>query len=269
VSRTPAYADPPRPSGHPALSRWRGAAAVLAHPLPGVTWAAGLRRRALPGLSGLGSPASVALTFDDGPDPVSTPRLLALLDRLEVRATFFLLGGMAELTPGLTRDVVDAGHELALHGWHHRNSLRVGPRSLLDGLHRAVDVLGELTGRRPTWYRPPYGVVTAGTLAASGHLGLPTVLWSAWGRDWAPTATPSSVLRTLRPDVGPGATVLLHDSDCTSTPGSWRATLGAVEPLVDLLRSRGLRVGPLAAHGVHGGAGRRPELAAAWRPPAG
>ncbi len=230
-------------------------------------------RRQLPRLHGTGSPDHLALTFDDGPDPESTPRLLDLLADLGVRATFFVLGSMVAVAPDLTRRLVTDGHELGLHGWHHRNSLLVAPVALRRSLVRALDTVQEVAGTRPVLYRPPYGVVTGGTLWAAHSLGLSTVLWGAWGQDWSVRATPSTVLRSLAPDVRGGATVLLHDSDCTSSPGAWRSMLGAVRPLVDGARDAGLRVGPLgehelAAHGSGsphrcqaGPVGRRPREA--------
>jgi len=137
-----------------------------------------------------------------------------------------------------------------LHGWHHRNSLLVSPRALRASLARALDTVEEAARVRPDLYRPPYGVLSAATAYAARSLGLTTVLWGAWGADWGVTATPASVLRTLAPDLAGGTTVLLHDSDCTSSPGSWRSTLGAVRPLVDGLRARGLTVGALGEHGL-------------------
>ena len=76
------------------------------------------------------------------------------------------------------------------------------------------------------------------------------VLWDAWGRDWIAGATAASVLHTVRRNVRGGSTVLLHDSDCTSSPRSWQATLGALRPLVVGLHAGGLTVGPLREHGL-------------------
>jgi len=223
--------------------------AALFHAAPGVSWLPRVRRH-LPRLDGQGRAGSVALTFDDGPDPESTPALLDLLADLDVRATFFVLGQMVQAAPDLARRLVADGHEVALHGWHHRNSLLVSGRGLQASLAQALDLLADTTGVRPRWYRPPYGVMTAGTVRSARNLGLDTVLWGAWGRDWTQTATPASVLRRLAPDLSGGVTVLLHDSDSTSEPGSWRSTLGAVRPLVSELRDRGLGVGPLRDHRV-------------------
>jgi hypothetical protein len=78
------------------------------------------------------------------------------------------------------------------------------------------------------------------------------VLWTAWGEDWSATATPESVLRTVRRDLTGGGTVLLHDSDCTSAPLSWRSALGALPDLLDGCARAGWRVGPLSEHGRAG-----------------
>jgi peptidoglycan/xylan/chitin deacetylase (PgdA/CDA1 family) len=211
-------------------------------------------RRRFPGLSGVGQHHHVALTFDDGPDPQGTPRILDELDAANARATFFLLGEMVERAPDVAARLAADGHEIALHGWHHRNSLRVTPWALRSSLRRAMRQIEDATGQRPTLYRPPYGVLTLGTLWAARSLGLRTVLWGAWGKDWTATATPSTVLSALAPELSGGATVLLHDSDCTSAPGSWRATLGSISPLVQQLRDRDLTVGPLRDHGAAGAA---------------
>ncbi|MBP2704032.1 polysaccharide deacetylase family protein [Microbispora sp. RL4-1S] len=222
-------------------------AAALLHAGPGAAWLPVVRRR-LPRLAGLGAPGHVALTFDDGPDPRSTPLFLDELDRLGCRATFFLLGEMLERHPEVGRDVVLAGHEVAVHGWGHGNALLAPPGRVTAEVGRAARLVRAVTGLRPVWYRPPYGVLSAETLFAARRHGLRPVLWTAWGRDWTARATPESVMATLAPGLRGGATLLLHDCDHTSAPGSWRSALGALAPVVDLCRRAGLRVGPLGEH---------------------
>lgn len=225
-----------------------GAGTLLAlHAGPALTSITPLRRRILPALAGSGDDTHVALTFDDGPDPRSTPRFLTALRELDVRATFFLLGRMLAATPSLGRDLVAEGHEVAVHGWHHRLLLAAGPARTYDELARTRDLIADLTDTPPRWFRPPYGVLTAGALHAAHRLDLTPVLWTTWGRDWTANATPLSVLHTIGDRLA-GATVLLHDSDCTSAPGSWRATLDAVAPLVRRARAKNLTVGPLHEH---------------------
>jgi peptidoglycan/xylan/chitin deacetylase (PgdA/CDA1 family) len=234
------------------MRRWGtvgAAGTVLGYAVPSVT-ALSAVRRCTPRLAGLGRPDHVALTFDDGPDPLGTPAILDILAEFGITATFFVLGRQVAAHRGVARRLTAEGHEIGLHGWHHRNSLFVSPRSLRNSLRRAVDEISDTTGVVPVLYRPPYGISTAATFWAARGLGLTPVLWGAWGKDWSARATPETVLRTLRGQVRGGCTVLLHDSDCTSAPGSWRATAGALRPLVRGLTAQGLTVGPLRDHAV-------------------
>jgi peptidoglycan/xylan/chitin deacetylase (PgdA/CDA1 family) len=220
------------------------------HAVPVVSTFGPLRNRWMPRLAGRGREGHVALTFDDGPDHLSTPHFLRLLEARQVRATFFLLGSMAVRSPGLVRETAAAGHEIALHGWAHRPLLLRGPRATYDDLARARDLVGGLTGTPPRLFRPPYGVMTGGTYLACRRLDLTPVLWTAWGKDWRARATPRSVHDTVARDLRGGGTVLMHDSDCTSATGSWRNTLAALPRLLDTCRDRGLAVGPLRDHGA-------------------
>jgi peptidoglycan/xylan/chitin deacetylase (PgdA/CDA1 family) len=192
----------------------------------------------------------VALTFDDGPDQLSTPAFLDQLDRLGWQATFFLLGAMVRQAPGLAAELAARGHELAVHGDEHRSHLHRSPAAIRDDVARARDSIAEAAGVTPRWFRPPYGALSAGSLTAAHQLGLRPVLWTTWGRDWRTEATPATVVADIAGGLLPGATVLLHDSDCTSAPESWRSTVGALAPLADLFSSRGLTVGPLGEHGL-------------------
>lgn len=213
---------------------------------PAIT-ARGPVRRLFPRLAGEGARDGVALTFDDGPDPAGTPAVLAELDRLGWRATFFLLGSQVRRFPDMARAVAAAGHEIAVHGDEHRQHVGRSPLDLRRDLERATAVVTDVTGVRPRWFRPPYGVLSAGTLPAAARLGLTPVLWTAWGKDWEVT-TPERVVSLLMRDVRPGGTLLLHDSDCTSTRGSWRATAAALPLLARELDRRGLAVRPLGEH---------------------
>ena len=223
---------------------------ALAYAAPMTTSLGPVRAALWPRLTGLGDAKHVALTFDDGPDPASTPLFLEALDEAGVRATFFLLGRMVRQAPSLAREIADAGHEVALHGWGHRAHIALTPGQTLRDLRQGRDELASAIGRAPSWYRPPYGVATAATFAACRKLGLRPVLWSAWGRDWTSTATAESVFHTVARDLRGGGTVLLHDSDCTSKPEAWRSTLGALPLLLKHCAEQGWRVGPLRDHGL-------------------
>jgi peptidoglycan/xylan/chitin deacetylase (PgdA/CDA1 family) len=225
---------------------------AAAHAGPALSNVDIIRRRFLPGLSGVGSPGHVALTFDDGPQPESTPKFLEALDRLGWRATFFMLGSMVDRSPALAAEVAAAGHEVAVHGYHHRSEMFRAYPGIAADLARAVESIS--TASAPAqplhWFRPPYGTLAGGGVIAARRQGLRTVLWSTWGRDWRAEATPETVVADVAAHLGPGATVLLHDSDCTSAPGAWRSALGALDPLAELFSSRGLTVGPLGEHGL-------------------
>lgn len=200
-------------------------------------------------LQGWGRPNHVALTFDDGPDPISTPLILDELRRLEIKATFFMLGSMAEAYPYVAQQVAEDGHDIALHGHWHKNHLFRSTRTIRYDMERSLETVTNATGVRPLYFRPPYGVLTEGTLRTARDLSLRPVLWGAWGRDWRAKATPIQVLNDLKKRFKPGVTVLLHDSDCTSYPGSFRSTLGALEAFTNLCEQHSLSVGPLREHG--------------------
>lgn len=192
----------------------------------------------------------MALTFDDGPDPASTPAFLDLLAARGVHATFFLLGSMADRAPSLAAEIAGAGHEIAIHGWDHRYTILRDPFDMYRDLARARDAVSAATGRPARFFRPPYGVLSSGALLASSKLDLSPVLWSAWGREWTRGATPESVFGTVLAGLRGGATVLLHDSDCTSPRGAASAALGALPRLLDECAAQGLQVGTLADHGL-------------------
>ncbi|MFA1540615.1 polysaccharide deacetylase family protein [Actinomadura monticuli] len=224
--------------------------ALLGHALPAATWLRPVRRLT-PRVAGRGGPRHVALTFDDGPDPASTPLFLDELDRLDLRATFFVLGAMLRRTPSLGRRIVADGHEIAVHGWHHRNTLTARPGRTSAEMRDTVHLIEDVCGVTPSWYRPPYGALSAEALLAARRNGLRPILWTAWGKDWTAAATPSSVLEALAPDLRGGATLLLHDSDVTAAPGAWKSTLGALPELAARCHAADLTTGPLRDHGLH------------------
>ena len=227
-------------------------AALAAQLGPAATWLPRVRRSMAPALLGLGAVDSVALTFDDGPHPEGTRRILGELDRLGWKATFFLIGGQARRHRDVVREVIDAGHEVALHGDEHRYLIARWPHDVYDDLRRCRDSVGDLVGTEPTWWRPPYGVLSGPALAAARVLHLRPVLWSAWGRDWRAEATAQSVVDDLESGQVAGGALLLHDSDITSTPESWRTTLASLPLLADRLAVRGLRVRALTEHVASG-----------------
>ena len=226
-------------------------AALVGHTAPAAA-ASNTVRLLLPRLGGTGARGGVALSFDDGPHPEGTPAVLAALESLGWRATFFLLGDQVARFPDVARSVVAAGHEVGVHGYQHRNHLGRTPGGLRRDLTRARDVIADTTGVTPSWFRPPYGVLTGGTLLAARSAGLTPVLWTAWGRDWLDADGPT-VTRTVLAGLRDGGTILLHDSDCTGTAGSWRGAAASLPLLAAALDNRGWRVRTLTEHTRSGG----------------
>jgi peptidoglycan/xylan/chitin deacetylase (PgdA/CDA1 family) len=197
--------------------------------------------RALPG--GLcrwrGDGAGVALTFDDGPSPEATPKFLDRLDRLGLTATFFVLGSLTAEAPTLVAEIGRRGHQVETHGYHHRHHLARSPGWVRRDLSAAARAM-QAAGLAPRWYRPSYGQATGATLWAARRQGWRTVLWSAWGREWA-TDDPAEVAARIGRRLRPGAVVLLHDNDRFGRPGMWRTGLEALDRVAEDLDRRGLQ----------------------------
>jgi peptidoglycan-N-acetylglucosamine deacetylase len=196
--------------------------------------------RALPGdLCRLRGPEvdAVALTFDDGPDPRTTPPILDRLDALALTATFFCLGTQVAAHPELVTEIRRRGHQVETHGYRHDHHFVRSPRWVRADLDAAVAALEE-NGVRPRWFRPPFGQTTGATLVEARRHDLRLVLWSAWGREWdEPDA--ASVARRVAFGLAPGAIVLLHDADVLSPIGSAGRAAEALGPIAENLHARG------------------------------
>jgi peptidoglycan/xylan/chitin deacetylase (PgdA/CDA1 family) len=226
-----------------------GAAALgLAHIGPAASWLPPVRDRLLPGLAARGRPDHVALTFDDGPDPVSTPLFLDLLDELGVRATFFVLGCRVARHPEVVAESVARGQEVAVHRWDHRTQWLTRPERDVRDLRRARDLIEQVCGQRPRWFRPPFGILTSGLWRAARRAELRPVLWGAWGKDWIEDRSPAEIERTVLSDTRGGTTILLHDTAPDGGGTAWRGTLVSVPRIVEHCQDAGWSVGPLAEH---------------------
>ena len=181
-----------------------------------------------------------ALTFDDGPDPDATPAVLAALDDAGLRATFFMVGEQAMIHRALAREVADRGHEVALHGFEHREHGQLSAREARDDLARGLGTIEVAAGRRPLLYRPPYGRFSEDSYAACRDLGLEPVLWSSWGMDWESIAAERISELVLR-DLQPGAIVLLHDSARYAHRATAEPTAGAIGTIA----AAGVELGPV------------------------
>lgn len=202
----------------------------IAHQLTGPSTAVGGSR-----------PASVALTFDDGPDPEFTPAVLDALARHSVRATFFLIGERARLHPAIVRRIAEEGHAIGSHSRSHPDmwtiSLGEVRRQYVEGRAMVEDVVG----RDVPLVRPPKGYLDIPAALVLRRGNFRVVLWSATGNDWEVGATRDSILTSIGDPVA-GAVVLLHDAISGPLHPSVldrSQTVASLGPLIDRLQAAG------------------------------
>ncbi|MFL5907706.1 MAG: polysaccharide deacetylase family protein [Solirubrobacterales bacterium] len=202
--------------------------------MPGVAAALGLPRR-------IDDPEAVAVTFDDGPHPDGTPRAMEALASADASALFFLCGEQVERHPALAAEIAAAGHIVAVHGYRHRNMLRLAPRTFVDDLERGIAAIEDAVGIRPDLYRPPYGVFSFPGIAEVKARGLAPLLWSRWGHDWRGRRSAEAIAAEVTGELRGGDVLLLHDADHYSAPGCWRSTVAALPTVLERIETAGLR----------------------------
>jgi peptidoglycan/xylan/chitin deacetylase (PgdA/CDA1 family) len=193
---------------------------------------------------------AIALTFDDGPSP-ATPDLLDLLAQHQARATFFVCGLNVERHPQIVRAAVEAGHEVGNHGYSHTRLWLRSAGFIYEELATAQRAITAVTGKRPRWFRPPYGVRWLGLREALRRLDLTLVMWTVLAQDWKLPA--EQIVRRLERRAGNGAILCLHDGRELDPRPDIAPTIEAVRRLLPVLRERGyalvtlsdlLRAGP-------------------------
>src|SRR5689334_19688272 len=189
-------------------------------------------------------PSGLALTFDDGPDPVCTPPILDALDAAGVKATFFLVGEQLMRNHAIARDAAARGHELALHGYEHVEHGELRPQAARDDLARALGAFEAATGSRPRFFRPPYGRFSEASYEACRHLEMEPVYWSSWGLDWEDIAA-DRIADLVVNDLEDGAIVVLHDSVRYGHRSGVQPTADALAAIAAAAAERGLKVAPL------------------------
>ncbi len=172
---------------------------------------------------------TVALTFDDGPHPVHTPRLLDGLRDRDVQATFFLLGVQAEENQDLVRRMAAEGHQIGNHSYSHGDLETMTPWEAIQDFGRCENVLSALLGEGDFWVRPPYGNLTESERDA---LDAPIIKWSVDTEDWK-SQDVDAILDIFYRDVCDGCIILMHDVYATSVDASLQA--------IDHLQAQGVR----------------------------
>lgn len=175
----------------------------------------------------------IAITFDDGPHGVETPRLLKMLRDRGIHATFFCCGNCVAQNPEIAKQIVSDGHEIANHSWSHPLLTKLGTESVRDQLDRTHNVIKQTTGVAPTLMRPPYGAFTVQQRAwAHATWGYKCIMWDVDSLDWqhrSPAKTESIILSQTKK----GSIILCHDIH--------KATIDAMPATLDALIAKGFK----------------------------
>jgi peptidoglycan/xylan/chitin deacetylase (PgdA/CDA1 family) len=180
----------------------------------------------------------VSLTFDDGPNPKATPRILDTLAEKGVRATFFVLGSHAERWPELVRRISHEGHQLGNHGYFHRKLQFKSPFYVSRDIRLGIRAIKRAGAPAPRYFRAPHGFRSPWTTPIASSYGERTVGWSLGVWDSDRPGVDEIVRRTVD-GVSPGSIVLLHDGDGYNPDGDRMQTAAALPRIIDRLKDQG------------------------------
>lgn len=179
----------------------------------------------------------VALTFDDGPHPVFTPRILDILDKYHVKATFFMVGKSMDAHPDIVREVIRRGHVVGNHTYTHPRNIDLDTEAqMIRELDKCEQVIERLTGNRALLFRPPRGLVDGAAFAIADEEGYRTILWSVCA-DHHDAQTPELMAQRVIERNRPGGIILAHDG---TYPMRWK-DVAATPLIIEALQKQGYR----------------------------
>jgi peptidoglycan/xylan/chitin deacetylase (PgdA/CDA1 family) len=177
---------------------------------------------------------AIALTFDDGPDPKNTLRLLGLLKERGIKATFYLIGKSVATYPQIVRQIVADGHEIGNHTWDHKDLSRMNDAGCLDELQKTQDAIIAACGVTPKTFRPPYGnAKLSQRKQIMEKLHYPAIIWEVDTEDWKKPFSSQKVHDTILRDTKAGSIILCHDIH------AW--TIDAMPGTLDELKAKGFQ----------------------------
>lgn len=174
----------------------------------------------------------LCLTFDDGPDKVQTPKVLELLKKYNVKATFFVLGEEVEYQKKMLKTVYDAGHEIGNHFFTHVNIHKLTQKEIKDAIIKNNELIEEVIGVKPTLVRPPYGIVTDNLKKVCKELDMDIILWNKDSKDWDKTPD-STIIKQMLNKPSNGDIMLFHDGSKTYTN-----TLSSLDVIIPTLQKK-------------------------------
>lgn len=180
-------------------------------------------------LRGNGNTTKIALTFDDGPNPTYTPKVLDVLKNHNVPATFFVMGSRAERNPDIIRRIISEGHTLANHTWTHPDLRKLSKEQIISEIQRTEEVLFRITGRRTALVRPPYGGVSRDVIENLRDMNYKIINWDVDSVDWSSQDVDQILINTL-PSVRDESILLFHDGG-----GDGHSRKGTVDVLPELI----------------------------------
>lgn len=182
----------------------------------------------------------IALTFDDGPDPIVTPQILDILEKHQAKATFFCIGRLAEQHPEVIRHIVAQGHQVENHSYSHTPTFAFnGSKGLSTEILRAQKVLEQLTGKRPRFFRPMAGIRNPLLDHVLSKHGLRLVSWSRRGFD-TQLKNPRRLCRWLTKELSPGGILMLHDGNTARTDNGVAVSVACLSNVLQCIADAGL-----------------------------
>lgn len=186
---------------------------------------------------------SVVLTFDDGPDPRYTPRILKILKRHQIKACFFINGVKAKAYPDLTKQIASAGHIIGNHGYRHKAAWLLGPRATISEITKTNLILEEITGKKTIYHRPTWGLHNLVSLWYYWNKDLKVILWTYMSWDWSKRATPAGITSRTLNKLRDGAILILHDGESAgAATGGPERVITALPGILQGITRRNLQV---------------------------
>nr|WP_306693952.1 polysaccharide deacetylase family protein [Streptococcus didelphis] len=167
------------------------------------------------------------MTFDDGPNPATTPQVLSLLEKYHAKATFFMMGSKIPGNESLVKKVADAGHEIANHSYDHPDLTKLNDQQIKYQINTTNEAISKVIGKRPIYLRPPYGATNDRVRQLAG---LTEILWTVDTRDWENRNT-NAIMTNIKQQLHPGGIILMHDIHQTS--------VNALPSVLDYLQKEG------------------------------
>lgn len=185
----------------------------------------------------------VALTFDDGPSPEFTPRVLDILKKKQVKASFFLNGEMAKNYPDIVKRTALEGHDVGNHTYSHVNMILLSDEALAWEIDQGEKAVQAAMGTKPTLFRPPRGLFNGKVRRALISRGYRVVLWTVSSADWRP-GSERFIAPRVRKGLKPGAVILFHDGGAIvkNKGGQREGTVSALPEVIDMIRDAGYRL---------------------------